>query len=482
MTNSEFQSYNSQLVKSVFGELCIDKTRLPSSGLTAAGIPSYVAEWLLDKIVPGSGSLTLEESEKINDFIKKAFPRKDDKNEIIFDLTQGKIHKLIALMKVRVKLEKDKDEIPDSFASIPVLNLEDCSLSVDLIERNRMLLRQGVWGKITLVMQADGTKEIIDFDPFQCSSVNLEMYAEYRAKFTTDSWRDLLLCSMGYNPSHPEYNLDAKTYILARLLPLVESNYHVMELAPKGTGKSFVYENISSKINVVSGGKITPAQLFINGKTKEVGLLGRHDVVVLDEVQSLTFDNPDEVIGSLKTYLASGRYNRSGFQDVSSDCSLVMLANISLDHNLRPRNEDNLVADLPKFFAETAFLDRFAGIIPGWKIPKFQRQMIASQVGLKMDFFGEALISLRRDNRFYVYAQQHTKFDNKTTVRDQNAILKSAAGFLKILYPHLELTLMDFHRDCLEPSLNLRQAIRNSMYYLDDEFRQFGREIYAEVE
>jgi ATP-dependent Lon protease len=198
-------------------------------------------------------------------------------------------------------------------------------------------------------------------------------------------------------------------------------------------------------------------------------------------VQSLSFDNPDEVIGPLKNYLASGRYNRSGFQDVASDCSLVMLANIDLDEYLRPRNHDNLVADLPKFFAETAFLDRFAGIIPGWEIPKFQREMAASQVGLKMDFFGEALLALRQDNRFASYAQQHTHFDKSATIRDQNAICKSAAGFLKILYPHLELTLMDYQRDCLEPACKLRQAIRNSLYYLDDEFRQLGREIYAEA-
>ncbi|MEH2296755.1 BREX system Lon protease-like protein BrxL [Nostoc sp.] len=254
-----------------------------------------------------------------------------------------------------------------------------------------------------------------------------------------------------------------------------------MELAPKGTGKSFFFENISSKVSLISGGKVTPAQLFINGRTKEVGLLGRHEVVVLDEVQSLTFDNPEEVIGPLKNYLASGRYNCSGFADISSDCGLVMLANIELDEQLQPRNEDNLMANLPKFFTETALLDRLSGIIPGWKIPKFQREMVASQVGLKMDFFGEALLSLRQDNRFISYVQQHTHFEKNVTIRDQNAILKSASGFLKILYPHLELTLMDYEDDCLKPACKLRQAIRNSLYYLDDEFRQLGREIHVEA-
>lgn len=481
MNSSEATTYHNDLVRDVFGPLSIDKTRLPSSGLTALGVPSFVAEWLLDKIVPGTGSLTSTELERVNKFIQKAFPRKDDKEVIKFHLTQGEEVKIIALMQVRVKLEQGSKMIPEPLARIPVLNLAECSIPTSLIERHKMLLRQGVWGKITLSICPDGAVEVIDFDPFQCSQVDLKGYAECRARFTTEQWQDLLFCSMGFNPEHPAYTQEAKTWILARLLPLVEPNYHVMELAPKGTGKSFVFENISSKVALISGGKVTAAQLFIHGTTKEVGLLGRHDVVVLDEVQSLTFDNPDEMIGPLKNYLASGRYNRAGFADIVSDCSLVMLANIELNEQLRPKNEDHLMGNLPPFFSETAFLDRFSGILPGWEIPKFQRDMIASQVGFKMDFFGEALLSLRQDNRFLPYVQQHTRFQ-KTTVRDQNAILKSAAGFLKILYPHLNLTLMDYERDCLEPARKLRQYIRNSLYHLDDEFRQLGKEIYVEVQ
>ncbi|MDH6084821.1 BREX system Lon protease-like protein BrxL [Umezakia ovalisporum] len=481
MNSSDVMTYNDDLVRDVFESLCIDKTRLPSSGLSSMGVPSFVAEWLLDKIVPGSRALTAMELEKVNNFIKNAFPRKDDRNEIIFDLTQGEVRKLIGLMQVRIKLEQGGKVIPEPLAQIPALNLTECRIATNIVERYKMLLRQGIWGKITLAMVPDGKVEVIDFEPFQCSQVDLQGFGELRSKFTTQQWRDLIFCSMGFNPQHPSYNQEAKTWVLARLLSLVEPNYHMIELAPKGTGKSFFFENISSKITLISGGKVTPAQLFINGRTKEVGVLGRYEVVVLDEVQSLTFDNPEEVIGPLKNYLASGRYNRSGFADISSNCGLMMLANIELNEQLEPRYEDNLIANLPQFFSETALLDRLCGIIPGWKIPKFQREMVACQVGLKMDFFGEVLLSLRQDNRFMSYTQQHTRFANNVTIRDQNAILKSASGFLKILYPHLKLTLMDYERDCLEPACKLRQAIRNSLYYLDDEFKQLGKEIYVEA-
>jgi len=482
MTSSNSSVYHSDRVREVFGNLSIDKTRLPSSGLTGAGVPSFVAEWLLDKVVPGSGSLSTAEAEKINAFVSKAFPRKDDANVIRYKISQGEIYKLIALLKVKVKLEQGKDANSEPQAEIPVLGLNKCAIPKDIIDRHERLLRQGVWGKISLGLLPSQIPEIIDFDPFQCSNVDLGAYTECRQQFSTDEWRDLMFCSMGYNPDHPRYTLDAKTWMLARLLPLVEANYHLMELAPKGTGKSYVYENISSKVSLVSGGKVSRAQLFFNARTREVGILGRHDVVVLDEVQSLTFDNPDEAIGPLKTYLASNRFNCGGYQEISSDCSLMMLANIELDNRLQPKNPDNLIVDLPSFFSETALLDRFAGVIPGWEIPKFTRDMAASQVGLKMDFFGEALLSLRRDSRYFTYAQNHTKFDQSASVRDQNAILKSASGFLKILYPHLDLTLMDYERDCLQPACKLRQAIRDSEYTLDDEFHQFGRDILVEVQ
>jgi ATP-dependent Lon protease len=473
-------AYDSDRIRQVFGNLSIDKARLPSSGLTKIGVPSFVAEWLLDKVVPGSGQLTQEESEKVNNFVRKAFPQKDDANVILYKVQQGEIYKLIALLQVRVKLERGIISA-DPVAIIPTLNLHDCQISTDLINRHQTLLRQGIWGKISIGCMPDGKTDVIDFDPFQCSSVDLDQYAACRAQFNTQDWLDLLFCSMGYNPENPAYTHNAKTWVISRLLPLVERNYHMMELAPKGTGKSYVFENISSKVAIISGGKVTPAQLFINGRTKEVGLLGRHDVVVLDEVQSLSFDDPNEVIGPLKNYLASGRYNRAGFAEVSSDCSLVLLANIELDAELKPKNPHNLVSDLPQFFSETAFLDRFAGIVPGWEIPKFNREMSAYQVGLKMDFFGEALLGLRQDSRFVAYAQNHTKFNHTVSIRDQDAILKSASGYLKLLYPHLNLTLADYERDCLKPACKLRQSIRNSLYYLDDEFRQYGREILVEV-
>ncbi|MGY6530125.1 MAG: BREX system Lon protease-like protein BrxL [Cyanobacterium sp.] len=482
---NQISSYDNDLVNQVFGEYSIDKTRLPSSGLNKVGVPSFVAEWILDKIVPGRGDLSNAEHDKVNSLVMKAFPRKDDKERIKYRVYQGEEYQLIAELKVRIPLEKATDEIQKPLASIPILNLTECDIEPDILEKNPLLLGRGLWGKITLsyIVNEQGKHNIniCSFDPFQSSEVDLRYYAQCRDEFSFEEWRDLMFCSMGLNPEDSAYNNEAKIWVLSRLLPLVESNYHVMELAPKGTGKSFFYENVNSKVMVVSGGKITAPRLFFNGRTGEIGLLGTYDVTVLDEVQSLTFDNPDEMIGPLKTYLANGRYNRAGFADISSDCSLVLLANIELDAYQRPKNEDNLIKNLPKFFSETALLDRFAGIIPGWKIPKFQSKMTAHQIGLKTDFFGDVLLSLRKDNRFYHYAKSHTNFLSKVSIRDENAILKSASGFLKILYPSLNLTTEEYLFNCLKPARELRQNIHGLLYNLDDEFKQYEREIVVDV-
>lgn len=483
---NQLKCSNNDLVSQVFPNLCIDKKRLPSSGLNESGVPSFVAEWLLDKIVPGTGALNTLEHEKVNQMVMKAFPRKDDKEVIKYQVQQGESKKLIALLKVRVPLEKPSEEKQIPIASIPILNLYECDIESHIVEKYPLLLGRGLWGKITLnyIINNKGkyNVNVCDFDPFQSSKIDTKEYGKCREKFTFEQWRDLLLSSMGLNPEDSAYNDQSKIWILSRLLPLVESNYHVMELAPKGTGKSFFYENVNSKVTVVSGGKITAPRLFFNGKTGEIGLLGTYDVAVLDEVQSLTFDNPDEIIGPLKTYLANGRYNRSGFADISSDCSLVLLANIELDAYQRPKNEDNLIKNLPKFFSETALLDRFMGIIPGWKIPKFQLSMRATQIGLKTDFFGEVLFSLRKDNRFYHYAQSHTKFISNVSGRDQNYILKSASGFLKIFYPSLNLTEEEYLFNCLKPARFLRQQIHSLLYNLDDEYKQYEKEIIVDFQ
>ncbi len=266
-----------------------------------------------------------------------------------------------------------------------------------------------MWGVTELVNTTSGVS-ILSFRPMQ-ASVNPDLYKRARAEFTLDEWRDLMLLSMGYNPR--VLTGEEQTILLTRLLSLVQKSLHLMELAPKGTGKSYLYENISPRVRLISGGNVSPAVLFVNNATVQWGLLARSATVVLDEVQTLKFQKPEEIVGGLKGFLANSKLTRGGLHETASDCALVLLANVALDENQRPVRKP-LIEELPKSLQETAFLDRIKGIIPGWKIRKLGSSSFANSVGLKADFFGDALLGLREDLQADQYSARHISLLGET--------------------------------------------------------------------
>jgi ATP-dependent Lon protease len=457
-------------VREVFGPLAVDKRRLPSSSLTKLGVPAYVAEWILEEIVPGNGTLTENELATLQKFASQLLPRRNEQNVYRNRLLGGGTVSLLAYMNVEVDLTRTKQ---DRFARIPVLGFSDCWISDAILENNESLLRQGMWGIIELTRRDNGI-EVGGFEPMQ-ASVNIKEFYMKRGEFSDDEWRELMLSSCGYNPG--AYGVNQQIYILSRLLPLVQKNMHLMELAPKGTGKSFIYENISPRVYLTSG-NITPAVLFINNATGQEGLLARYDVVVIDEVQKIKLEYPEEVISNLKIYLANGRIRRGGKADISSDCALVMLANVPLTEDLQP-DSDLLVQTLPRFMHETAFLDRFRGIIPGWRIPKFHQDCVASGLGLKADFFSDALTSMRYETHQDEWVRSVIGFPEKTPIRDQEAVVSIASGLVKILYPNLQVTTDSFINFCLQPAIEMRQLVRNQLWQLDAEYRQGDKQLKA---
>lgn len=457
-----------QKVRDVFGPLAIDKRRLPSSGLTKLGVPAYVAEWVLEEIVPGEGPLIEDELDTLAKFTDQMLPRRNEQNVYRNRLLGGEIVSLLAYMNVEVDITRTRQ---DRAAKIPVLGFRDCWISDALVEKNAPLLKQGMWGLVDLI----GTKEgiqVATFEPMQ-ATVDLKQFYEKRKEFNADEWRELMLTSCGYNPI--AYTANQQIFVLSRLLPLVQKNMHLMELAPKGTGKSFIYENISPRVYLTSG-NITPAVLFINNATGQEGLLARFDVVVIDEVQKIKLEYPEEIISNLKIYLANGRIRRGGKADIPSDCGLVFLANIPLNEEQQPDSE-LIIQNLPGFMQETAFLDRFRGIIPGWKIPKFNQNCIASNIGLKADFFSDTLTSMRNDTRHDEWVRSQVIFPENTSIRDQESIINTTSGLMKILYPNLEVNTDSFNNFCLQPAVQMRQIVRNQLWQLDAEYRQTDKSL-----
>ncbi len=457
-------------VKTVFGRLAIDKRRLPSSQLHRRNVPAYVAEWVLENLAPGEGPVSPEELEKIQAWADRFLPLPDEAKVIKNRLLNGEVVKVLTPVEVEIVLTKRTKE---RVAQLKLLGLPEVEIADGIVEQYPDLLKQGMWGVVELTDTQEGIA-LTSFKPMQ-ASVNLEIYKEKRAAFTLEEWRALLLNSMGYNPRR--FTEHEKTYLLCRLLPLVEKNLHLLELAPKGTGKSYLYENINPRVRLVSGGNISPAVLFVNNASGQWGLLARFAVVVLDEVQTLKFEKPEEIVGGLKGFLANGRLTRGGLYETSSPASLVLLANILLDNEQCPINTP-LVKELPEFLQETAFLDRLRGIIPGWKVRKLSGDSFAQGMGLKSDFFGDALLALREDITANQYAQNAiTLAGEKRYKRNEDAVRLIASGLMKLQFPHGQVSPEDFETYCLRPAIELRQLVWDQLYQLDAEYRQYDEEI-----
>lgn len=463
-------------VLNVFGRLAIDKRRPLMSQLQKRGIPAYVAEWVMESVVPGIGPITPEEALKVQEWAARFIPGPADQNIIKHRISQNETIKVLTPLQAEVDFTRKKK--PPHFAKLGLLGINDAFISNELLNTYPDLLRQGMWG-VTEISQLTEGPAVLSFRPMQ-ATVNLDLYKQARNQFNLSEWRDILLTTMGYVSS--EFSSEQQTLLLCRLLPLVEKHMHLMELAPKGTGKSYIFENISPKVRLVSGGSVSPAVLFVNNSTGYWGLLARFAVVVLDEVQTLRFEKPDEIIGGLKGYLANQKLTRGGLHESASDCGLVLLANISLGEDQRPL-KDIIVEELPLFLQETAFLDRMKGLIPGWKLPKLSGNLLVgmdtqNSMGIKSDFFGDVLLALRNDfhaNQFCV-KNISLRGDNPY-LRNEDSVRSIAAGLMKIQFPHKDPSPEEFSRYCVTPALTLRQLVWDQLYSLDGEYRQYEKRI-----
>lgn len=415
-----------------------------------------------------------EEARKVQSWATKHIPASADQKVIKHRLSQGEVVKVLTPVEVDIHLKRGRNE---RLARLKLLNLDEVYIADELLVQYPDLLRLGMWGVTELVNTTSGVS-IINFRPMQ-ASVNLELYKRARTEFTLDEWRDLMLLSMGYNPQ--VLTDEEQTILLTRLLPLVQKSLHLMELAPKGTGKSYLYENISPRVRLISGGTVSPAVLFVNNATGQWGLLARSATVVLDEVQTLKFQKPEEIVGGLKGFLANSKLTRGGLHETASDSALVLLANVALDENQKPIR-DPLIEELPRFLQETAFLDRIKGIIPGWKIRKLGSSSFANSVGLKADFFGDALLALRDDLQADQYSTRRISLMGERPYRrNEEAVRSIASGMMKILFPHGEVSTADFRRYCAEPAVELRQLVWEQLYTLDAEYRQYEERLDFEL-
>ncbi|MDP9315046.1 MAG: BREX system Lon protease-like protein BrxL [Chloroflexota bacterium] len=450
-------------------EVVINKSLIHQAGFGSRSIPTYVGEWILSRYLD-DGEFGDESRARIAQFIAKYLPAKGQKDQVKDALLKQEVVKLLDDYSVTVNLKSGQRQL-----RIPFLDITDASVNGSIVEQNDLLLTSGVWGVGELYyIPPDGSDRkkgevwLRDFKPFQVGALDIEYYIECRQYFTTEEWRDLLVSSMGFNPSvHTDRQ---KLILLTRILPFVEPRINLVELAPKGTGKSFVYDNVSRYARVMSGGRVSPAVLFHNLATNTPGLVTRYDVVVFDEIQSIAGDTAGELIAGLKVYLESGKFSR-GKTEATSEAGFVMLGNITLDEAHNPVYlEEGIFTEIPNFLRETAFIDRLHGIISGWDMPRVSRETPSQSLGLKGDFFAEVLHRLRGEVRYADYVKLNMQLHGCDDLRDRKAITRLATGYLKLLFPDLNPTFEEFREQCVKPAVELRQRVRDELHKLDPEY------------
>lgn len=334
------------------------------------------------------------------------------------------------------------------------------------------------WGiiKLCLLLDDDGKKyhvQMVDYKPFKpYSSVDVNYLAEARRHFTTQEWMDVLLSAMEYDPDGFA-NTTQKIEFLTRLLIFAEPRLNVIELAPKGTGKSYVFGNLSKYGWLVSGGKVTRAKLFFDKAKQQNGIIKNHDFTVFDEIQTIVFQEPAEIQAALKSYLESGKTTIDN-QEFTSECGLMLMGNIPLSEQRKPISP--LYFDsLPENFRESALLDRFHCFIEGWLLPRINTSMIFKGWTINVEYFSEILHTMRTNNTYSLLFNQLVRFEDKADVRDKNAISRIATGYMKLFFPHWR-TVEDVDREefdlyCLQPAIHRRGIVKEQCHNIDPEFK-----------
>ena len=334
------------------------------------------------------------------------------------------------------------------------------------------------WGiiKLCLLLDDDGKKyhvQMVEYKPFKpYSSVDVNYLAEARQHFTTQEWMDVLLSAMEYDPDGFA-NTTQKIEFLTRLLIFAEPRLNVIELAPKGTGKSYVFGNLSKYGWLVSGGKVTRAKLFFDKAKQQNGIIKNHDFTVFDEIQTIVFQEPAEIQAALKSYLESGKTTIDN-QEFTSECGLMLMGNIPLTEQHRPVSSFYF-GSLPENFKESALLDRFHCFIEGWLLPRVDTSMIFKGWTINVEYFSEILHTMRTNNTYGLLFDQLVRFEDKADVRDSKAIKRIATAYMKLFFPHWR-TVEDVNRDefevfCLQPAVHRRGIIKEQCHIIDPEFK-----------
>ncbi|MBR4838436.1 MAG: BREX system Lon protease-like protein BrxL [Bacteroidales bacterium] len=461
-----------QKIKTFFASMAIYKDSASTNSLFAGrNLPSFVKDFVLKKYINELGQV---DAQGLTNFLNTVIPQKAE--EVKDRLGNNEEVTLLTRFIIYIDLVKGIRRF-----GIPDLGIKtnEGQIPEYVYSKHKGTLVDGEkWGiiKLCVLPDEDGKKnhvEMVDYKPFKpYKSVDVDFYREARSHFTTLEWLDFLLSAMEYDPEGFE-SIACKMEFLTRLLIFVEPRLNVIELAPKGTGKSYVYGNLSKYGWLVSGGKVTRAKLFYDKQKQQNGIIKNHDFTVFDEIQTIVFQEPSEIQAALKSYLESGKTTIDN-NEFSSECGLMLMGNIPLNENKRPLS-NFYFNSLPVNFRESALLDRFHCFIEGWHLPRINKSMIFKGWTINVEYFSEILHSMRTQNQYAQLFDKLVVFEKDADMRDFNAVKRIATAYMKLLFPHWtkveDVNLQEFDDYCLQPAIRRRGIIKEQCHNIDAEFK-----------
>ena len=439
----------------------------------AASIPSFLRDWILKRKAESDGKI--HDAEALRKYIYDIIPRRENLLALKDAArSEGRTKKFLAKIEIQFNVRSDEY----TFA-IPELGLGHAETLIEDYVWNRIkddvVNTAGGWGLVQLGYRSPddqnprGCFTLLEYKNFCPYTIDLDAYREARGQFTVEEWIDVLLGAIDYNPAGYQDWVQQHT-VLTRLLPFIEPRLNMVELAPKGTGKSYLFGRVGKYGWLVSGGTLTRAKMFgdINGKSP--GLIATNDFVALDEIQSINFNDPSEMQGGLKAYMESGEIT-VGKNRIIGGAGVILLGNI-------PQTEMDETRDmfqrLPDVFHESALLDRFHGFIRGRDIPRMSENLKINGWALNTEYFSEIMHLLRQPSETMIYrhvVERLVQYPSGADTRDTEAVLRLSTAYLKLFFPHVTepdgIDKGEFKRYCLRPAVQMRTVIRQQLQAID---------------
>lgn len=471
-----FFMVDTEKLKQYFGDMLVYKNQDSASIFKTLSLPGFLRDWVLQRFCDIQTGV-LQKKEAI-DFIKYFIPKKEQWQAIKDKLiTDGETLKLLTKIKTDIDITTG-----DKSFCLPVLGLNYHNTVIEPrvwdFYRNDLLDAKGreLWGVIEIDYKWQEGKEygnvrLLSFHPFRPYTVDLEAYKEARKNFCIEEWIDLLLCATDYNPLGFDTQ-EQKLIMLQRLLPFLENRVNLLELAPKGTGKSYVFGHLSKYGCLISGSLITRASMFYSMSSKTPGFIESNDYVAIDEAQKVRFNNDNEMAAIMQDYMEGGTFNVSGSQG-SATAGIIFLGNIEED-NMDTRG--NMLLVLPKIFQESALIDRIHGFIQGWQIPRMNEDLKMEGLALNCEYLTTIFHELRDDLSYRVVVDSLIKTPPRADTRHTEAVKRLSCAFLKLLFPNVkdvsDIDIQDFKTYCFFPAFNMRNIMLLQLQHLDKEYKR----------